>query len=61
MEELSVHFRYDVLKFPEYFFDATGKLQFEVMEKPQSVHLSPEHYRWDLDNNRDRWIHEEGR
>ena len=50
-----------VIKFPNYFFDEAGKLRFEVMEKPQSVHLSPEHYRWDLNNNRDRWIHEEGR
>jgi hypothetical protein len=50
-----------VLTFPGYFFDEAGKLKFEVMEKPQSVHLSPEHYRWDLDKNTDRWIHEEGR
>ena len=46
---------------PEYFFNPEGKLRFEVMEKPQSVHLSPEHYRWDLDLNLNRWIHEEGR
>jgi hypothetical protein len=49
------------LRFPEYFFDESGKLRFEVMEKPQSVHLSPEHYRWDLDKNINRWINEEGR
>lgn len=51
----------EVITMPGYFFGQDGKLQFEVMEKPQSVHLSPEHYRWDLDNNRDRWIHEKGR
>lgn len=44
-----------VLKFPKYFFDQSGKLRFDVMEKPQSVHLSPEHYRWDLDKNESRW------
>lgn len=49
------------VKLPDYFFDETGKLRFDVMEVPQSVHLSPEHYRWDLDNNRNRWTHEEGR
>lgn len=43
------------LGFPEYFFDDSGKLRFEVMEKPQSVHLSPEHYRWNLDANCERW------
>lgn len=45
----------EVVKFPEYFFDETGKLKFEVMERPQSVHLSPEHYRWNLDSNTKRW------
>lgn len=49
------------IKLPSYFFDENGKLKFEVMEVPGSVHLSPAHYRWDLDNNKDRWIHEEGR
>lgn len=49
---------WDVQDFPEYFFDESGKLRFEVMEKPQSVHLSPEHYRWDLDKNELRWSRE---
>lgn len=48
-------------KLPSYFFDSYGKLQFEVMERPGSVHISPEHYRWNLDTNKDRWIHEESR
>lgn len=48
--------------FPEYFFD-NGELRFDVMERPQSVHLSPEHYRWDLDKNQLRWTeaHDVGR
>ena len=48
----------EVVKLPEYFFDENGKLRFEVMEKPQSVHTSPEHYRWDLDQNKLRWTKE---
>lgn len=44
-----------VTKFPMYFFDREGKLGFHVMEKPQSVHLSPEYYRWNLDKNELRW------
>lgn len=43
------------LKFPDYFFNPEGRLSFDVMEVPQSVHLSPEHYRWDLDKNIKRW------
>lgn len=45
----------EVIKFPEYFFDESGKLKFKVMENGGSVHISPEHYRWDLDNNKLRW------
>jgi hypothetical protein len=44
-----------VVKLPEYFFDKTDKLNFDVMEKPQSVHLSPAHYKWDLGKNELRW------
>ena len=29
----------------------TDELDMEVMEKPKSVHISPEHYYWDLDSN----------
>lgn len=43
--------------FPKYFVE-DNKLKFEVMERPQSVHLSPEHYRWNLDLNEKRWQHE---
>lgn len=55
IEELAVHFGFEVVKFPWHFFDESGKLKFEVMELPQSVHLSPEFYRWDLENNILRW------
>lgn len=47
-----------VLTFPGFFFDQTGKLYFEVMEKGGSVHISPEEYRWNLDKNQLRWNHE---
>jgi hypothetical protein len=40
---------------PTSFFDDFGKLKFSVMEQPQSIHLSPEYYKWDLDHNRLRW------
>lgn len=43
------------IKFPEYFFDESGKLKFDVMEKPQSIHLSPEHYRTNLETGKLRW------
>ena len=43
------------VKYPDYFFDESGKLKFDVMEVPGSIHISPEHYRWDLDKNKLRW------
>jgi hypothetical protein len=46
---------FEVIKYPTNFFDESGKFKFEVMEKPQSVHLSPEYYRWNLDQNIQRW------
>ncbi len=61
IEECGNDYGWNILPYPTYFFDETGKLRFGVMEKPQSIHISPEHYRWDLDLNKDRWIHEEGR
>lgn len=57
LNECSKLIGWDILNFPEYFFDEAGKLRFEVMEKPQSVHLSPEHYRWDFEKNESRWNH----
>jgi hypothetical protein len=44
-----------VESYPEYFFDQSGKLRFDVMERPQSVHISPAYYKWDLDENKLRW------
>lgn len=40
---------------PEMLFDESGKLLFEVMEQPQSIHLSPEYYKTDLDTGKQRW------
>lgn len=45
----------EVLEYPKYFFDESGKVRFDCMEVPGSVHTSPEHYKWDLDKNQLRW------
>tara|TARA_R110000868_G_C10973188_1_gene771580 strand:+ start:101977 stop:103017 length:1041 start_codon:yes stop_codon:yes gene_type:complete len=44
-----------VYNHPKSFYNSAGELSFDVMERPQSVHLSPMHYRWDLDNNKARY------
>ena len=36
---------------PEVYFNALNELTFDVMEKPKSVHIAREFYRWDLIKN----------
>ena len=38
-------------KHPEIYYNQDRELSFDVMEKPKSVHLSREYYRFDLDEN----------
>ena len=33
---------------PEVYLNSLGELDFEVMEKPKSVHIARKYYRWDL-------------
>ena len=40
-----------VYKHPDVYKNKEGELDFEVMEKPQSVHLARLYYRWDLEND----------
>lgn len=36
----------------DQFFDDEGKLPFDVMEKPKSVHIARRYYRWDFEQNK---------
>jgi len=42
---------FKLYRHPEIYKDENGKLRFEVMEQPRSVHISPEFYYWDMWNN----------
>ena len=52
-------------EFQQGHFDSTytnlppsdKELSFDAMEKPQSVHLSREYYRWDMENNCENKYH----
>ena len=39
------------LSWPKNILNDKKELSFDAMEKPQSVHLSREFYRWDMENN----------
>jgi hypothetical protein len=41
----------EVYHHPDIYFNALRELSFDVMEKPKSVHLSREYYRWDFEKN----------
>ena len=43
-----------IVDWPENFVNEAGQLKFDVMERPQSIHLSPKFYKWDLDENKKR-------
>ena len=43
---------WNVYKIPKEFFNEEGELTFNVMEKPQSVHISREFHYWDYENDR---------
>lgn len=36
------------VEWPEHFINDAGELSFDYMEKPRSVHVSPEHYMWEI-------------
>ena len=39
---------FEVIEWPRYFINEFSELDFGVMEKPRSVHISPEHYLWSI-------------
>ena len=42
---------WSVYKHPEVYYNVDRELTFDVMEKPKSVHISREFYRWDMEAN----------
>ncbi len=46
---------WNVIAYPDYFFNEKDELDFTAMETPKSVHISPAHYRWNVDFNQLRW------
>ena len=39
---------YTFIEWPKEFSNEAGELDFAYMERPQSVHISPEHYFWSI-------------
>jgi hypothetical protein len=48
IEDMCARNGWPTWKHPEVYKNPLGELDFEVMEKPKSVHIAREYYRWDL-------------
>jgi hypothetical protein len=51
IREMCTRNEWKTWKHPEVFYNSFGELTFDVMEKPKSVHIAREYYRWDLVND----------
>ena len=51
LKEICQRNGWDFYQHPQIYKNSIGELDFKVMEKPQSVHLSREFYRWDLEKD----------
>lgn len=51
IDEMCERNGWDCYEHPSVYTNSLGELSFDVMEKPKSVHLAREYYRWDLVNN----------
>ena len=51
LEEICHRNGWEFYSHPNVYKNEKGELDFEVMEKPQSVHLARLYYRWDLEND----------
>ena len=56
MSNLAEEDNYGIWSWPENFVNEAGQMKFDMMERPKSVHMSPMHYRWNLDNNEERYV-----
>lgn len=51
LEQICIRNNWRIYKHPQVYLNDNKELSFDVMEKPKSVHLSREFYRYDFDND----------
>tara|TARA_R100001443_G_C3332928_1_gene172723 strand:+ start:67 stop:1137 length:1071 start_codon:yes stop_codon:yes gene_type:complete len=57
VDSVCTQYGWKALSWPENILNDKKELSFDAMEKPQSVHLSREFYRWDMENNCENKYH----
>ena len=50
-DKIAIENNWSVFRWPASFLNDKGELEFDYMERPKSIHLSPLAYRWDLFEN----------
>ena len=55
MENICEEEKWDFYRWPDNFYNEAHELTFDVMEKPKSIHISPRHYKWNLEDNKERY------
>jgi len=58
LDRMSLSTGFEVFRWPKSFLNNNQELDFEFMERPKSVHLSPQSYYWNLTNNVKNDIHQ---
>ena len=48
LHNAAMKYNYKIQPWPSHYINEHGELDMNVMEKPKSVHLSPEYYQYDL-------------
>ena len=57
VDKICIENKWSSFYWPEEFLNESGELNFEYMERPKSVHLSPLSYKWDLFENQLNSLH----
>ena len=58
LEEIATDLELSLYKHPACYRGPDNYLTFDVMERPQNVHISRQFFRWDLDNDKARVFNE---
>ncbi len=58
IDKIAIENEWSVFRWPNTFLNEIGELEFDYMERPKSVHLSPLAYRWDLFDNELNFLHD---
>ena len=57
LDRISIENNFKIFRWPYWFLNENKELDFEYMERPKSVHISPLAYRWNIFSNEFNDLH----